>query len=277
MKDSIRSVLGENITAIYLFGSVAMNDFKPGWSDIDLLCLTAETITDEQARKLVNLRQTLSFYEKQPIYFQYFEGAIVAWPAFKSRSCTKVVYWGTGKQRIDHIYSLDPFSEYSLIQNGILPYGADIRAELCLPSYTALDRLSYIIMIQYGTMRLTQAAAFMPADGFWISHGVSIRCAPEASLQKNQSGRMGAGTASVPGGTRSENSATTRCVIKTIRVYTNGRRWVLQYSGSQMFSKLRFNKQRNPSIMRWAIKSITDKPASQRIHFGWPVCPFDLS
>ena len=102
---------------------------------------------------------------------------------------------------------LDPCSEYSLIQNGILPYGADIRAELCLPSYTALDRLSYIIMIQYGTMRLTQAAAFMPADGFWISRGASIHCAPEASLQKNQSGRMGAGTASVPGGTRPENSA----------------------------------------------------------------------
>lgn len=55
-----------------------MNDFKPGWSDIDLLCLTAETITDEQARKLVNLGQTLSFYEKQPLYFHYFEGAIVA-------------------------------------------------------------------------------------------------------------------------------------------------------------------------------------------------------
>ena len=150
MKDSIRSVLGENITAIYLFGSVAMNDFKPGWSDIDLLCLTAETITDEQARKLVNLRQTLSFYEKQPIYFQYFEGAIVAWPAFKSRSCTKVVYWGTGKQRIDHIYSLDPFSEYSLIQNGILLHGADIRAELCLPSYTALRQA---VINHYDTIR----------------------------------------------------------------------------------------------------------------------------
>lgn len=81
-----------------------MNDFKPGWSDIDLLCLTAETITDEQARKLVNLGQTLSFYEKQPLYFHYFEGAIVAWPAFKSRSCTKVVYRGAGKQRIDHSY-----------------------------------------------------------------------------------------------------------------------------------------------------------------------------
>ena len=242
-----------------------MNDFKPGWSDIDLLCLTAETTTDEQARKLVNLGQTLSFYEKQPLYFHYFEGAIVAWPAFKTARAPKSSIGEPANSESIIAILLDPCSEYFLIQNGILPHGADIRAELCLPSYTALDRLSYIIMIQYGTMRLTQAAAFMPADGFWISHGVSIRCAPEASLQKNQSGRMGAGTASVPGGTRSENSATTRCVIKTIRVYTNGRRWVLQYSGSQMFSKLRFNKQRNPSIMRWAIKSITDKPASQRI------------
>lgn len=161
-----------------------MNDFKPGWSDIDLLCLTAETITDEQARKLVNLRQTLSFYEKQPLYFQYFEGAIVAWPAFKTARAPKSSIGEPANSESIIAILLDPCSEYSLIQNGILPYGADIRAELCLPSYTALDRLSYIIKIQYGTMRLTQAAAFMPADGFWISHGVSIHCALEASLQK---------------------------------------------------------------------------------------------
>lgn len=45
---------------------------------------------------------------------------------------------------------LDPCSEYSLIQNGILPYGADIRAELCLPSYTALRQA---VINHYDTIR----------------------------------------------------------------------------------------------------------------------------
>ena len=45
---------------------------------------------------------------------------------------------------------LDPCSEYFLIQNGILPYGADIRAELCLPSYTALRQA---VIHHYDTIR----------------------------------------------------------------------------------------------------------------------------
>ena len=184
-----------------------MNDFKPGWSDIDLLCLTAETTTDEQARKLVNLGQTLSFYEKQPIYFQYFEGAIVAWPAFKSRSCTKVVYWGTGKQRIDHSYFVRSlFRIFPDTKRYITVWrrypGRAVPAVLYCAATGCHKSLRYNteLCAQHKRQRLClRMASGYRAGHLYIAHW-KRHC-------KNQSGRMGAETASVPGGTRPKNSA----------------------------------------------------------------------
>ena len=50
--------------SIYLYGSAAMGDFRPGWSDLDILVLTRETITPEQAGRLLFLRQEM--LEKEP-------------------------------------------------------------------------------------------------------------------------------------------------------------------------------------------------------------------
>jgi predicted nucleotidyltransferase len=49
MKNCIADILEDNQPSIYLYGSVVLDDFKFGWSDIDLLCLTEKPITDEQA------------------------------------------------------------------------------------------------------------------------------------------------------------------------------------------------------------------------------------
>lgn len=59
MADEIVSVLSNNKPSIYLYGSVVLDDFKLGWSDIDILVLTEAEITEEQASKLVNLRQDM--------------------------------------------------------------------------------------------------------------------------------------------------------------------------------------------------------------------------
>ncbi len=49
MKNSIWRVLQDDLRAIYLYGSAVMDDFKLGWSDIDILCLTNAMPTDAQA------------------------------------------------------------------------------------------------------------------------------------------------------------------------------------------------------------------------------------
>lgn len=53
MAKKIYDILGDNFACIYLYGSVAMDDFKLGWSDIDILCLTKEVISDYEAEQLI--------------------------------------------------------------------------------------------------------------------------------------------------------------------------------------------------------------------------------
>lgn len=59
MKTRIAEILVENEPSIYLHGSVVLNDFRLGRSDIDILALTKAKISEEQANRLLNLRQEL--------------------------------------------------------------------------------------------------------------------------------------------------------------------------------------------------------------------------
>lgn len=134
MAKSISAILGDNIDCIYLYGSVVMDDFKLGWSDIDILCLTKEAISDYEAEQLVVLRQNLLKEEEANPYYRSFEGAIVSIDEFKKKQYTRVVYWGTSGQRITDKYYFDVFSLYELIKYGQLILGNDKRNELVLPT-----------------------------------------------------------------------------------------------------------------------------------------------
>lgn len=59
MTSEIVSVLADNKPTIYLLGSVVLDDFRLGWSDIDILVLTKCEIAEEKANILVGLRQEL--------------------------------------------------------------------------------------------------------------------------------------------------------------------------------------------------------------------------
>ena len=56
---AIADILSGNPPTIYLYGSCALGDFRPGWSDIDLLALTPRPLTDTEAQRLLPLRQDL--------------------------------------------------------------------------------------------------------------------------------------------------------------------------------------------------------------------------
>lgn len=134
MAKNISAILGDKIVCIYLYGSVVMDDFKLGWSDIDILCLTKEEISDYEAEQLVDLRQKLLKKEEANPYFRSFEGAIVSIDEFKKNQYSKVVYWGTSGQRITDKFYFNVFSLYELIKYGQLILGNDIRNELVLPT-----------------------------------------------------------------------------------------------------------------------------------------------
>ena len=126
MSRSIRDVLADTPVSIYLYGSITLDDFQYGWSDTDLLCLTGRSITQEQAQRLVGLRQELVEQYGDPVY-RLFEGGILSLQSFLNETRDTVVYWGTSGQQITDTYHLDSSGRYELKTNGVLLAGEDIR------------------------------------------------------------------------------------------------------------------------------------------------------
>jgi len=149
MSCSIRDILTDIPLSIYLYGSITIDDFQYGWSDIDLLCLTDYTISQEKADNLVNLRHELVTQYSDPIYY-FFEGGILSLESFINGTPDTVVYWGTSGQRITDTYNFDSFSRYTLITNGVLITGRDIRNMLIIPTDTDMKEA---VQLAYETVR----------------------------------------------------------------------------------------------------------------------------
>ena len=149
MTRALSTALEGRLAALYLYGSAAMDDFRPGWSDIDVLCLTDAPLSGEQARSLVTMRQRLVASTGEALY-RSFEGAVVALPEFLAGSTSRVVYWGTSGERLTDRYDFDPFSRVSLMRYGKLLAGADIRDQLALPT---MDELRAAVARHLSTIR----------------------------------------------------------------------------------------------------------------------------
>lgn len=123
MKDKIVSVMDEKINSIWLYGSVVLNDFQLGWSDIDFLVLTESEITEKQAKELLMLRQSMMADEPDNQYYRSFEGIIANKNEYLAGYYTRLVYWGTSGQRITDLYNQDTFSAVQLSRYGRNVYG----------------------------------------------------------------------------------------------------------------------------------------------------------
>lgn len=150
MKNRIKSILLNNKPSIYLHGSIVFEDFKLGWSDIDILCLTKTKTSKEQARQLVNLRQELSAEYENNLYFRLFEGGFLSLEGFINNISDTVVYWGTSGERITDKYDFDTFSMMGLIENGHLLYGNEIRDKL---NYPTKEDIIKAVINHYNTIR----------------------------------------------------------------------------------------------------------------------------
>ncbi|MBD5104104.1 MAG: GNAT family N-acetyltransferase [Ruminococcaceae bacterium] len=138
MIHEIGSILPDCEPSIYLYGSSVLDDFRLGWSDIDILVLTNRQISEEQAQKLVKLRQTMLEKEPDNPYYRSFEGGMLTLDAFISSSSDRVVYWGTSGEKITDMYKFDSFGMAELMESGVLLYGRDIRSRLSAPKFSDL-------------------------------------------------------------------------------------------------------------------------------------------
>lgn len=138
MVHEISGIMQGSESSIYLYGSCVLNDFRLGWSDIDILVLTDKQITEDQAQKLISLRQAM--LEKDPgnLYFRSFEGGMLTTNAFLTGKADRVVYWGTGGERITDTYIFDSFCMTELIESSVLLYGNDVRSRMKAPTYSDL-------------------------------------------------------------------------------------------------------------------------------------------
>ena len=147
----ISDILVSCVPTIYLYGSVALGDFKLGWSDIDILVLTQEPISEDQANQLVHLRQVMLSENPENPYYRSFEGGMLSLRAFLSGEPDRVVYWGTSGERITTRYVFDSFSMSELLDSGILLYGEDVRMRFTRPTYIDLKE---DVRHHYETIRL---------------------------------------------------------------------------------------------------------------------------
>lgn len=150
MTQNIVEILWDNVLSIYVYGSYVLNDFKFGWSDIDILVLTKDKINESCAERLLNLRQEMMLKEPDNLYYRSFEGAMLSLEGFLNNSNEKVVYWGTKGQKIKDNYKLDSFSMKELAENSILVFGEDVRDKFKLPIY---NNLIYDVKKHYETIR----------------------------------------------------------------------------------------------------------------------------
>jgi len=150
MKNNMVNILLDNKPSIYIYGSVVLKDFRLGWSDIDILCLTETKISDSQAKQLLNLRQELLGEYKDNVYFRSFEGGFLSLDAFINNIPDTVVYWGTNGQKITDKHYFDAFSMMELIENGYLLYGNEVREKL---SYPSREDIIKAVINHYETIR----------------------------------------------------------------------------------------------------------------------------
>lgn len=133
MKREITAICDGQIHGIWLYGSVVLNDFRLGWSDVDFLALTDAPVTEKQAEQLLTLRQTLSEAFPDDPYYRCFEGVIANLREYRENAYTRLVYWGTSGQRVTDRYGADVFSQYELAKYGKKVCGKDEPGLFSLP------------------------------------------------------------------------------------------------------------------------------------------------
>ena len=138
MVDNINQILNDNLMSIYIYGSYVLNDFKLGWSDIDILVLTKKELDLDTAEKLMQLRQSLLKNEPKNKYYRSFEGMMLSLDGFLTHKKENVVYWGTKGEKIKDSYVLDSFSMKQLVNNSKLIFGTDVRDKFKEPTYQEL-------------------------------------------------------------------------------------------------------------------------------------------
>lgn len=138
MTAAIDEALDHGLHSLWLYGSAVLDDFRLGWSDIDFIAFAKGPIPDEQAQRLLTLRQDLSAHYPGVPYYRCFEGVIVSLAEYRANEYARLVYWGTSGQRVTNRWALDVFSRVELAKYGRLVYGEGTEDLFSMPTWAEL-------------------------------------------------------------------------------------------------------------------------------------------
>ena len=153
MTNRIVAIMDGNVCGVWLYGSVVLDDFRPGWSDIDFVALTEGPISESRAGELLTLRQRMLTNEPDNPYYRAFEGIIANRQEYLARSFRRLVYWGTSGQRVTDHYEHDAFSLFELAKHGRPIFG---REPWMLPA-PGREELIKAVRAHYDSIRLYAA------------------------------------------------------------------------------------------------------------------------
>ena len=186
LQSQLSRILGIGFS-LYLYGSVPLGDFRPGWSDIDLLCVAPGELSEKQAEGLLNLRQIMQRRYPGNPHLRSFEGMIVPPDALSGRNAL-CVYWGTSGQRLVTTFSPDVFMRYelkaaassSVVRNGSSGWPCRTTG--------SCGKGSGRIWSVSGNTLSEPPAICTPVAGCWILRAVFTPSAPAESSQKPRQG-----------------------------------------------------------------------------------------
>lgn len=194
--DMSKAIIGNNLTGIYLHGSLAMGCFNPEKSDIDLIVVIEEDITDDQ--KIEFMQHLVALNEKAPA--KGFEISIV-----KRKYCMTFVYptpfelhfspihlqWfrDNPENYVENMKGVDEdlAAHFTIINRyGIVMYG-----ELIVNVFGEVPRKSYIESILYDVKDSRENIANEPVYTILNLCRVSAFLKEDLYLSKLQGGEWG--------------------------------------------------------------------------------------
>lgn len=120
------------VEGLYLTGSIALGDFRPGRSDVDFVAVTARRLTAED---VVALRQAHAETRAQHAR-PYFDGVHVTWQDLAAgyASCPAVPYTLRGKFRTDDAFEVNPvtwavLTRHAVPVRGPVPGGFEVGVD----------------------------------------------------------------------------------------------------------------------------------------------------
>jgi len=141
--DYIQQVL-QYTPSVYLYGSVMTDDFTPN-SDVNLLVVTPQPLTQVQAARLTTARQFLAEVRKSSDFLRI-NGAIIFRDDFVAKRGSSVLFYAKGKQYQDDVYPLTVVDLLALKTQSKLLVGDDVLKDVALPQRNeVLDHCKQVV------------------------------------------------------------------------------------------------------------------------------------